>query len=75
MGGIGQFAVIQSVAPSFGVEVIPVDVREVKQDLAAFVRAGGGLIVTASGKAVTQRELIVSLAGSTTTPVLSPPVD
>jgi putative ABC transport system substrate-binding protein len=60
--GIGQFAVIQSVAPSFGVEVIPVNLREVEQDLAAFVRAGGGLIVTASGMAVVQRELIVSLA-------------
>jgi putative ABC transport system substrate-binding protein len=61
--GIGQFAVIQSVAPSFGVEVIPVNLREAEQDVAAFVRAGGGgLIVTASGLAVVQRELIVSLA-------------
>jgi putative ABC transport system substrate-binding protein len=61
--GIGQFAVIQSVAPSFGVEVIPVNLREVDQDVAAFVRAGGGgLIVTASGMAVVRRELIVSLA-------------
>jgi putative ABC transport system substrate-binding protein len=59
---IGQFAVIQSVAPSLGVEVIPVNLREVEQDLAAFVRAGGGVIVTASGMAVVRRELIVSLA-------------
>jgi putative ABC transport system substrate-binding protein len=37
--------------------------REVEQDIAAFVRdGGGGLIVTASGAAVAQRELIVSLA-------------
>jgi putative ABC transport system substrate-binding protein len=61
--GIGQFAVIQSVAPSFGVEVIPVNLREAEQDVAAFARfGGGGLIVTASGLAVVQRELIVSLA-------------
>ena len=61
--GIGQFAVIQSVAPSFGVEVIPINLHEVEQDVAAFARAGGGgLIVTASGSAVVQRELIVSLA-------------
>jgi putative ABC transport system substrate-binding protein len=61
--GIGQFAVIQSVAPSLGVEVNPVNLREVEQDIATFVRdGGGGLIVTASGMAVAQRELIVSLA-------------
>jgi putative ABC transport system substrate-binding protein len=61
--GIGQFAVIQSVAPSFGVEVIPVNLREVEQGVAAFARSGGrGLIVPASGMAVAQRELIISLA-------------
>ena len=32
--GIGQFAVIQSVAPSLGVEVSPVDVRERQRDRA-----------------------------------------
>jgi putative tryptophan/tyrosine transport system substrate-binding protein len=61
--GIGQFAVIQSVAPSLGVEVNPVDVRDVEQGVAAFARSGGGgLIVTVSGLAVTQRDLIVALA-------------
>jgi putative ABC transport system substrate-binding protein len=61
--GIGQFAVIQSMAPSLGVEVIPVNLHEVEQGLAAFARSGsGGLIVTASGLAVAQRDLIVSLA-------------
>jgi ABC-type uncharacterized transport system substrate-binding protein len=48
--GIGQFAAIQSVAPSLGVEVIPVNVRdagEIERSVAAFARvSNGGLIVT-----------------------------
>jgi putative tryptophan/tyrosine transport system substrate-binding protein len=64
--GIGQFAVIQSVAPSVGVEVIPVNVR----DAAAIDRAitgfsgslNGGLIITASALSVVHRELIITLA-------------
>src|SRR5260370_18417607 len=47
--GIGQFAVIQSVAPSLGMELTPVDVRDVEQDLAAFAPSGrGGLILPAT---------------------------
>ena len=39
--GIGQFAAIQAVAPSFGVELSPVDVRdagEIERAVAAFAR-------------------------------------
>jgi putative ABC transport system substrate-binding protein len=47
--GIGQFAVIQSVAPSLGVEVSPIGVRdvpEIERAVTAFARSGnGGLIV------------------------------
>ena len=54
--GIGQFAVIQSVAPSLGVEVSPVNVRdagEIERAVAAFARSpNGGLIVTASALAL-----------------------
>ena len=54
--GIGQFAVIQSVAPSLGVEVSPINVRdaaEIERAVAAFARSpNGGLIVTASALAV-----------------------
>ena len=54
--GIGQFAVIQAVAPSLGVEVSPVNVRdaaEIERAVAAFARSpNGGLIVTASGLAI-----------------------
>ena len=61
--GIGQFAMIQSVAPSLGLELSPINFRNVEQGLAAFVRdGGGGIIVTASGLAVARRDLIVSLS-------------
>ena len=64
--GIGQFAVIQSVAPSVGVEVSPVNVRdaaEIERAVAAFARSGnGGLILTASAWSVVHRDLIIALA-------------
>ena len=64
--GTGQFGAIQSVAPSFGVEVSPVDVRdagEIERAVAAFARSpNGGLIVTASALASVHRELIITLA-------------
>jgi putative ABC transport system substrate-binding protein len=64
--GIGQFAVIQYVAPSVRVEVSAVDVREVsaiEPALAAFARSGnGGLIVSGSPLSVVHRERIVALA-------------
>ena len=51
--GIGQFAIIQSVASSVGVEVSSVDLLnagEIERAVAAFARSGnGGLIVTAGG--------------------------
>jgi putative ABC transport system substrate-binding protein len=64
--GIGQFTSIQSVAPSFGIELSPVDVRdasEIERAVAAFARgSNGGLIVTSSGSAAVHRELIITLA-------------
>jgi putative ABC transport system substrate-binding protein len=64
--GIGQFAVIQSVAPSVGVEVSPINVRdagEIERAVTAFARsANGGLIVTASALSVVHRDLIITLA-------------
>ena len=65
--GIGQFAVIQSVAPSLGVEVRTVNVRdagEIERAITVFARSSnGGLIVTGSALALVRRELIVTLAG------------
>jgi putative ABC transport system substrate-binding protein len=64
--GIGQFAIIQSVAPSLGVEVRTVNVSdppEIERAVAAFARSSnGGLIVTASALALVHRDLIVTLA-------------
>jgi putative ABC transport system substrate-binding protein len=65
-GGTGQFGAIQSVAPSLGVELSPVNVRdagEIERAVAAFAHgSNGGLIVTASGLAVVHRDLIITLA-------------
>jgi putative tryptophan/tyrosine transport system substrate-binding protein len=65
--GIGQFGAVQIVAPSLGVGLIPVDVRdagEIERAVAAFAnRLNGGLIVTASPMAGVHRNLIVTLAG------------
>ena len=65
-GGVGQFAAIQSMAPSLGVEAVAVNVRdpgEIERTIADFGRsANGGLIVTGSGLAMVHRELIATLA-------------
>ena len=65
-GGIGQFAAIQSVAPSVGTTLSAVDVRdasEIERTVTAFSReSNGGLIVPLSGLAISQRDLIVALA-------------
>jgi putative tryptophan/tyrosine transport system substrate-binding protein len=64
--GTGQLGAIQAVAPSFGVELRPVDVRdapEIERAVAAFARVSdGGLIVTGSTLALVHRDLIVTLA-------------
>ena len=64
--GAGQFGALQSVAPSFGVELSPVNVRdpgEIERTVSAFARSSnGGLIVTASPLALLHRNLIVELA-------------
>ena len=64
--GIGQFAVIQSVAPSVGVEVSPIngrDASEIERAIEAFARTpNGGLIVTSSALAGVYRDLIIALA-------------
>ena len=65
-GGTGQFGAIQSVAPSFGVESSPINVRdagEIERAVAAFARSSnGGMILMASGLAFVHRDLIIALA-------------
>jgi putative ABC transport system substrate-binding protein len=74
--GIGQFAVIQYVAPSVRVEVSPMDVREVsaiEPALVALARSGnGGLIVPASPLSLFHRERIVALAARHKLPTVYP---
>jgi ABC-type uncharacterized transport system substrate-binding protein len=64
--GIGQFAVIQSVAPSVGVDVSAInlgDPVELERSVAAFARApNGGLILTASAFSAVHRDLIIAQA-------------
>jgi putative ABC transport system substrate-binding protein len=64
--GGGQLGALEGVARSFGVELIPVGVRdasEIERALATFARqANGGLVVTGSALASAHRKLIVTLA-------------
>jgi putative ABC transport system substrate-binding protein len=73
--GIGQLGAIQAVSPSFGVELSPIDGRdlaEVERVATAFGReANGALIVTASGQGV-YRESIIALATRHRLPAVYP---
>ena len=64
--GIGQFAVIQSAAPSIGVDASAIKLRDaaqIEQDVARFANSpNGGLILTASALSVVHQKLIVALA-------------
>ena len=64
--GTGQFGAIQSVAPSFGVELTPVGVRgaeEIERGITTFAQGtNSGLIMTGSTGALFHRGLIVRLA-------------
>jgi putative tryptophan/tyrosine transport system substrate-binding protein len=64
--GTGQFGSIQTAAPSLGVELTPINVRdaaEIERAVTAFVRSGdGGLIVTTSALVLAHRNLIITLA-------------
>jgi putative ABC transport system substrate-binding protein len=64
--GIGQFAVIQSVAPSVGIEVSPIDLREsaeIEPAIAGFAQASnGGMIVAANAIAPAHSNLIIAAA-------------
>jgi ABC-type uncharacterized transport system substrate-binding protein len=64
--GLGQLGAIQGVAPSFGVELSFVDVRdapEIDRAVATFARqANTGMIVLSSAMAIFHRDLIIALA-------------
>ncbi|MFZ0116135.1 MAG: ABC transporter substrate-binding protein [Xanthobacteraceae bacterium] len=64
--GTGQFGSIQTAAPSFGVELTPINVRDggaIERSVTAFAPVGnGGLIVTTSASVLAHRDLIIKLA-------------
>ena len=64
--GPAQFGVIQALAPSLGVELRPIDVREaseIERALTAFAQGpNDGVIVSGSPRATAHRNLIIALA-------------
>jgi putative tryptophan/tyrosine transport system substrate-binding protein len=80
--GIGQFAVIQAVAPSVGIEVSPIDLREpnqIERAIATFAQSpNGGIILAASGIGATNVNLVITAAARYKLPAVydqSPYVD
>jgi putative tryptophan/tyrosine transport system substrate-binding protein len=70
---IGQFAVIQAVAPSLGVELSSVNVRntsEIEGVTALVHSSNGGVVVTASALATRRREQIIALAARNKLPAV-----
>ena len=64
--GLAQFGAIQALAPSLGVELRPIDVRdagEMERTLVAFAQGSdGGIIVIGTPGVAIQRDLIIALA-------------
>jgi putative ABC transport system substrate-binding protein len=74
--GTGLFGAIQAVAPSFGVEVSPIGIRdagEIERGATSFASTpNGGMIVTPSGLAIVNREVIVKSAAQNRLPAIYP---
>jgi len=74
--GIGEFGAIQAVAPSVGIELRPIDVREageIERAVTAFARSSNnGLIVSSNALASVHRNLIVTLAARHRLPAVYP---
>jgi putative ABC transport system substrate-binding protein len=72
---IAQFAAIQAVAPSFGIELSPIDMRqaeEIERAVASFAKASnGGLIMTAASSGSHYHQ-IISLAARHRLPTVHP---
>jgi putative ABC transport system substrate-binding protein len=74
--GTGQFAVIQAVAPSLGLEVTAIDIRdraEMERAVTAFAGLpNGGLVVTAGPLSTLHRDLMIMLIGRHKLPSVYP---
>ena len=72
---VGQFAIIQATAPSFGVDVSPISARdasEIERVITTFARSSnGGLIVPGSALAAVHRVQIATLAAHNNLPAIS----
>jgi putative ABC transport system substrate-binding protein len=75
-GGIGQFGVLQGVAPLLGVEVSPInagDPEEIDRAIPAFARGpNSGLIVTQAASTALHRDLLITLAARHRLPAIYP---
>ena len=73
--GIGQWAVIQTVAPTLGVEMSVIDLRdaEIERALGSFARSpNAGLVVAVSAWSTIHRERVVALAARHRLPAIYP---
>jgi putative ABC transport system substrate-binding protein len=73
--GIGQFAVIQALAPPLGMEATPVnvsDAREIERAIAVFARSANGGLIATGGQATVHRDLIFMLAAKHRLPAVYP---
>ena len=74
--GIGQFAVIQSVAPSVGMDVSPINLSTatiIERSIAAFAQTPNrGIVLTASALSALHRDLIIALAARYRLPAVGP---
>jgi putative ABC transport system substrate-binding protein len=72
--GLGQLGALQAVAPSFGVELRPLDLNDpggIEHGIAAFTKgSNNGLIVTGSPSATRHRNLIITLSARHKLPAL-----
>jgi putative ABC transport system substrate-binding protein len=74
--GSAPFGAVQGAAPSFGVEVIPIDTRNINElgrAITTFAqRPNGGLILVAPAFAIRSRDLIIALAARHRLPAIFP---
>ena len=74
--GVGQYAIIQAVAPSLGIELRPIDLRdpgEIERGVLAFAREpNSGLIIVGAPSGVVHRDLIIALAARHRLPAVYP---
>src|SRR5262249_9443679 len=72
--GAGQYGAMLSVAPSFGVELSPINMRdadEIERVVTAFARTSDcGLIVPGGGPGVAHRDLIITVAARNKLPTV-----